>query len=314
MAGTESSGSPFHPPSFSSRKVVLVNQRFQLADRNRRLVEAKTHLFDRQYRQCIAKCAEHLNYWGDAAPPLVKTYLHYLTAASHDALARDMHILSTSRLPTIELAERHYNAALEALIPPISLPSSPHTSPSKSSKQSRMDSVVDTMLPHRSPSVSPTKRAGSSTAFQTPRSQRGCTRIHEVGSAEEEDSDSNVDIVLPSRGLTVSPTKLSSPTKTTKTSITKLSSPTKSSKIPQTPKKSTDTSPSKPKKWSRTSPIKPTRTDEENKADSGSDSLYNFIPRSEATGRLIQLLDVADKAIKGVGHGDDLRHKHKQRL
>ncbi|OCK84702.1 hypothetical protein K432DRAFT_344671 [Lepidopterella palustris CBS 459.81] len=83
-----------------------------------KLPEVKHVFLDRRYRQCVSLCEEFLQESNNDTHHIYRAYLNFYIALSHDALARSMHNFSFSRLPTFELAEKHYLAAAAELSAP----------------------------------------------------------------------------------------------------------------------------------------------------------------------------------------------------
>lgn len=81
------------------------------------LLQVKHLFLNRQHRQCISRCEELLAEISRDIH-IHTASLNFYIALSHDAVARSMHYHSPYRLPTLDLAEQHYLAALTALSAP----------------------------------------------------------------------------------------------------------------------------------------------------------------------------------------------------
>ncbi|KAK7610027.1 hypothetical protein BKA81DRAFT_377878 [Phyllosticta paracitricarpa] len=99
----------------------------------RKSLNSVKHLyFERRYRQCAAHCTKLLEEKCRDAHPLVRSYLFFYAAVSHDTLARSMHIRSRAKDPMLEQAGELYQKALTTLPAPSS--TEPDHEPAKTTK------------------------------------------------------------------------------------------------------------------------------------------------------------------------------------
>ncbi|KAI9662472.1 MAG: hypothetical protein M1821_008639 [Bathelium mastoideum] len=78
------------------------------------LLEIKILYWKRQYKQCAHYCGQLLRL-SNEADPLYETYLNFYSAISYENVARAIHNHAVNKVPTLELAEDYFAAALQSL-------------------------------------------------------------------------------------------------------------------------------------------------------------------------------------------------------
>lgn len=140
------------PSSSFTNAIVIQHQPTTYPQWQTALQHVKIQYLKRQYKQCASRCTQLLtanaghvrtllrsyhnnrpcpitkltNNIASQILPLHRTYLHFYTALSHEALARSAHNLSAAKLRTLHLAREAYEAAAASLPRPTTLPAT-HT-------------------------------------------------------------------------------------------------------------------------------------------------------------------------------------------
>ncbi|KAL2008569.1 hypothetical protein VTN00DRAFT_6763 [Thermoascus crustaceus] len=94
-------GSLLYPKSSAQWKLVLQ--------------DVKSLYLRRQYRQCAMRSAELLNNKNGPLHPVYKTFLHFYSAISYEALGRAAHTYSSNKVPLLQLALDHFTSCNESL-------------------------------------------------------------------------------------------------------------------------------------------------------------------------------------------------------
>ncbi|KAI9879953.1 MAG: hypothetical protein M1830_006261 [Pleopsidium flavum] len=105
-------------PLPSSTSTIFPEQPGTYTEWQTTIEQVKLLYLKREYKQCAARCIQVLSDSTGNTHPLNTTFLHFYAALSYELIARSSHNLSTSKLPTLNLAKESYHAAAAALPQP----------------------------------------------------------------------------------------------------------------------------------------------------------------------------------------------------
>ncbi|MCJ1226063.1 hypothetical protein MMC12_002712 [Toensbergia leucococca] len=119
------------------------------------LQQVKVLYLKRQWKQCV----ENVTKLRIKPHPMHATYLHFYSATSNEAIARSIHILSISRLQTLDSAKKSYGAAASSL---------PTVEVAPNTQQDKFEPPVHSFSTSSSPPSTPTRATHNPTSSSSP--------------------------------------------------------------------------------------------------------------------------------------------------